>query len=366
MAFSRSPRRTLAAGLFAATVVFASCLQTGPAGARPTGDAAVGFGCATGAGGVKLDTTYNPDTKRYELGDPKRGNHKTYDMNGSTTGTGTPVTDDDNIWCDNDPHGRQADAVAAHYIHSVFWDYFLDAHGRKGMRNDGRAGCSRVRYGNESAFYNLATSCMTYGTASSPSRNLIRIDVGAHEMTHGVIAATAGLGYFGETAGLGEAISDIFAVAAEFHAGNRADPGDYLIGEGIDISGDRIPLRYLDKPSRDGASKDYWYSGISRIHPQYASGPANHFFYLLAEGSGQKVINGVSYNSPTYDGRPVTGLGRSAAEKILYKALTERMTSNTDYHGARQATLAAAADLHGRDSDRYRAVEAAWTAVNVK
>ncbi|MBP2400945.1 M4 family metallopeptidase [Streptomyces syringium] len=78
------------------------------------------------------------------------------------------------------------------------------------------------------------------------------------------------------------------------------------------------------------------------------------------------MINGVSYNSPTYDGRPVTGIGRSAAEKILYKALTERMTSSTDYHGARRATLAAAADLHGQESAQYRAVGAAWAAVDVK
>ena len=28
----------------------------------------------------------------------------------------------------------------------------------------------------------------------------------------------------------------------------------------------------------------------------YSSGIGNHFFYLLAEGSGAKTLNGVSYN----------------------------------------------------------------------
>ena len=43
------------------------------------------------------------------------------------------------------------------------------------------------------------------------------------------------------------------------------------------------------------------------------------------------------------------------------------MTSNTNYHGAREATLKAAADLYGGvDSKVYKKVNAAWAAVNVK
>ncbi|MEU4213326.1 M4 family metallopeptidase [Streptomyces sp. NPDC026206] len=364
MALLRSRHRAVTGGLLAAAAVLASGLQGAPAGARPAagaaGEPAVGAGCGSTVGKVTLDTTYNPRTGRYELDDPERGNHRTYDMNQSTTGAGVLVTDDDNVWCDG---GRQSDAVAAHYIHAVFWDYYLDVHGRKGASGDGRAGCSRVHYGSNylNAFYG---TCMTYGDAVTPYGPLTRIDIGTHEMTHRVTAATANLSFSGESAGLNEATSDIFAVAAEFHADNPADPGDYLIAEDTYLNGDSA-LRHFDKPSKDGQSKDYWYSGISRILPQYASGPANHFFYLLAEGSGPKVVNGVSYDSPTYDGKPVTGIGRAAAEKIWFKALTQRMTSNTDYHGARSATLRAAADLYGAGSGQYRAVGAAWAAVNV-
>ena len=41
------------------------------------------------------------------------------------------------------------------------------------------------------------------------------------------------------------------------------------------------------------------------------------------------------------------------------------MTSNTDYHGARTASLNAARDLYGAGSTQYTAVDAAWAAVNV-
>jgi Zn-dependent metalloprotease len=41
------------------------------------------------------------------------------------------------------------------------------------------------------------------------------------------------------------------------------------------------------------------------------------------------------------------------------------MTSRTDYHGARTATLNAATDLYGAGSAERAAVDQAWAAVNV-
>jgi hypothetical protein len=151
----------------------------------------------------------------------------------------------------------------------------------------------------------------------------------------------------------------------EFFANNASDKGDYLIGEKIDINGDGTPLRYMDKPSKDGGSADSWYSGVGNLDVHYSSGVANHFFYLLSEGSGAKVINGVSYNSPTSDGLPVTGIGRDKALAIWYRALTTKWTSTTNYASARTGTLAAAGELYGTTSTEYKAVQDAWAAVAV-
>ncbi|MFR9673190.1 M4 family metallopeptidase, partial [Streptomyces sp. TR06-5] len=151
----------------------------------------------------------------------------------------------------------------------------------------------------------------------------------------------------------------------EFYANNSSDPGDYLVGEKIDIYGDGEPLRYMDEPSKDGASLDYWSSSAGSVDVHYSSGIANHFFYLLSEGSGQKTVNGVTYDSPTYDGSSVSGIGINKAEQIWFKALSEHMTSNTDYADARDATLTAATELYGSGSAEVAAVGDAWTAVNV-
>ncbi|MFF9508921.1 M4 family metallopeptidase [Streptomyces sp. NPDC014724] len=303
----------------------------------------------------------------YTLTDTGRGNHKTYNLNHGSSGTGTLFTNSTDVWGNGSPSNAETAAADAHYGAAETWDYYKNVHGRTGIRGDGVGAYSRVHYGNNyvNAFWQDSCFCMTYGDGSGNANPLTALDVAAHEMTHGVTAATAGLVYSGESGGLNEATSDIMATAVEFYANNATDKGDYLIGEKIDINGDGTPLRYMDKPSKDGASKDAWYSGIGNVDVHYSSGPANHFFYLLSEGSGAKTINGVNYDSPTSDGLPVTGIGRDKAAQIWFKALTTKFTSTTNYAAARTGTLAAAGELYGTTSTEYKAVGDAWAGINV-
>ncbi|WP_055421866.1 M4 family metallopeptidase [Streptomyces pactum] len=324
-----------------------------------------GTGNTMYSGTVTLGTARSGSS--YTLTDTTRGNHKTYNLNRGTSGTGTLFTGSDDVWGNGSASNAETAAADAHYGAALTWDYYKNVQGRSGIRGDGVGAYSRVHYGNNyvNAFWSDGCFCMTYGDGSGNANPLTSIDVAAHEMTHGLTSNTAGLNYSGESGGLNEATSDIFGASVEFHANNSSDVGDYLIGEEIDINGDGTPLRYMDKPSRDGASKDYWYSGIGNVDVHYSSGPANHFFYLLSEGSGAKTINGVSYDSPTSDGLPVTGIGRAKAEKIWFRALTTKFTSTTNYAGARTGTLAAAGELYGTDSAEYKAVQDAWAGINV-
>ncbi|WP_309060687.1 M4 family metallopeptidase [Streptomyces sp.] len=324
-----------------------------------------GTGHTVYSGTVDLTTTQSGSS--YTLTDGARGGHRTYNLNRGTSGTGTLFSGPDDVWGNGSPSNLESAAADAHYGAALTWDYYKNVHGRSGIRGDGVAAYSRVHYGNNyvNAFWSDSCFCMTYGDGANNANPLTSIDVAAHEMTHGLTSHTAGLVYSGESGGLNEATSDIFGATVEFYANNSSDVGDYLIGEEINIRGDGTPLRYMDKPSRDGSSKDSWYSGIGSIDVHYSSGPANHFFYLLSEGSGTKTVNGVTYDSPTSDGLPVTGIGRAKAEKIWFRALTTKFTSTTNYAGARTGTLAAAGELYGTDSAEYRAVQDAWAGVNV-
>ncbi|MEU3662865.1 M4 family metallopeptidase [Streptomyces sp. NPDC032940] len=327
-----------------------------------------GSGKSLYSGTVTLGTYKSGST--YQLYDTARGGHKTYNLARKTSGTGTLFTDADDVWGTGTASSSSTDqtaAVDAAYGAQVTWDFYKNTFGRNGIKNDGKAAYSRVHYGNQyvNAFWSDSCFCMTYGDGYGNTSPLTSLDVAGHEMSHGVTSNTAGLNYSGESGGLNEATSDIFGTGVEYYAANSADKGDYLIGEKIDINGDGTPLRYMDKPSKDGASKDYWSSTLGSVDVHYSSGPANHFFFLLAEGSGAKTIDGVSYNSPTYNGSTVTGIGRAKALQIWYKALTTYMTSTTNYKAARTATLNAASALYGSTSTEYKAVAAAWTAINV-
>ncbi|MEV5876481.1 M4 family metallopeptidase [Streptomyces sp. NPDC052101] len=324
-----------------------------------------GIGNTHYSGQVTLTTTQSGST--YTLTDGARGGHKTYNLNHGSSGTGTLFSQSNDTWGDGTNSNAATAGADAHYGAQETWDFYKNTFGRSGIKNDGVGAYSRVHYGNAyvNAFWDDSCFCMTYGDGSANNDPLTSLDVAGHEMTHGVTSNTAGLDYTGESGGLNEATSDVMGTGVEFYANNSKDVGDYLIGEMININGDGTPLRYMDKPSKDGSSADSWYSGVGGLDVHYSSGPANHMFYLLSEGSGTKVINGVTYNSPTSDGVAVTGIGRAAALQIWYKALTTYMTSSTDYAAARTAALNAAAALYGANSTQYAGVGNAFAGINV-
>lgn len=300
----------------------------------------------------------------YELIDTVRGNGTTIDLGNAQSG-GSVMTDDDDHWGDGTMNDTNSAGVDAHYGAAKTWDYFLDQHERHGIFDDGVGVPSRVHYGDNyvNAFWDGQQ--MTYGDGADNMNPLTELDVAGHEMSHGVTEATANLNYFGDAGGLNESTSDIFGTAVEFHADNAVDVPDYLIGEEIDINGDGTPLRYMDQPSKDGASYDCWTSSMGNDDPHYTSGPGNHFFFLASEGSGPSTINGVDYDSPTCDGSDIEGIGRENVEKIWYRALSTYMTSGTTYPEARDATVQAATDIDGGDSAECAGVEAAWNGVDV-
>ncbi|AQS69731.1 M4 family metallopeptidase [Streptomyces pactum] len=340
-------------------------------------ESAAGDGESLYGGTVPLETTRSGAS--YQLKDPTRGDTYTGDAGNRTDlcflgicpvrAPSTVFTDADNHWGTGTAADRASAAVDAQYGTDVTWDYYEDVHGRSGIAGDGKGSYNRVHYGAayNNAFWDDSCFCMTYGDGDGTTFGpLVSLDVAGHEMSHGVTSSTAALTYSGESGGLNEATSDIFGTLVEWHAGNTADAGDYLIGEKVVRDGfGRDALRYLDRPSRDGSSADCWSTSVGDLDVHYSSGVANHFAYLLAEGSGAKSVGGVNYDSPTCDGSTVSGIGRDKLGDIWYRALTVYMTSSTDYAGARTATLGAAEDLYGADSPEHAAVGAAWSAVNV-
>ncbi|MFJ8824677.1 M4 family metallopeptidase [Streptomyces sp. NPDC102467] len=342
-----------------------------------TAAAATGDGKSLYSGTVPLRTTQSGSA--YQLKDATRGGTYTGDAQNKTDlcilgiclsrAPATLFTDGDNHWGTGANADRASAAVDAQYGTDQTWDYYQQAHHRDGIAGDGKGSYNRVHYGSgyNNAFWDDDCFCMTYGDGDGTTFGpLVALDVAGHEMSHGVTSKTAALAYSGESGGLNEATSDIFGTLVEFHANNAADPGDWLIGEKVVKPGfGQAALRFMDQPSKDGNSADCWSPSVGNLDVHYSSGIANHFAYLLAEGSGPKVIGGVQHAGTTCDGATLPGIGKDKLGAIWYRALTVYMTSSTKYAGARTATLDAAKDLYGASSAEYAAVAATWSAVSV-
>lgn len=238
-----------------------------------------------------------------------------------------------------------------------------DVEGARQVPVGGGGAYGMVHWGSKvgNAFWNPDCGCMQYGDGdgSTFKNPLVVLDVTGHELSHGVVGATAGLeptridsrgNQFGEPGALNESLADIFGSGMEFATNNSTNSPNYLLGEKLGLA--QGFLRRLDQPSLDKleGTVDYWSSKAYDTEVHAGSGISSHAFYLRAEGSGQKTIGNVTYNSATYDGSAVTGIGRAKALNIFYTALTSYMVSTTDFHDARTATLSAAKDPFGSDA----------------
>ena len=336
-------------------------------------------GAVTGTGtslysGTQSITTYYKSVSPsigYYLEDITR---KVGTYNNNTTDNSTYLYFDyDNVW--NQTY--QAIGVDAHFGAEKFIDYLKIKHGRSGLNGSGGPGwytstdgvttliSLKVHVGvNQNIGYwngQYVSFGDGDGTVYGPTATL---DMVGHEMQHGVTQFTANLINSGESGALNESWSDVFGAMLERYAkGESADT--WKIFEQCwtpQIAGDAE--RYMDTPhsaSNKGLTADddpdhydERYLGTQDnggVHVN--SGIPNKVFYLVAKGGTH------------HRGGSMTGIGADAAEKIWYKALVSYMTSNTNFRGARTATLNAAAALYGLGSTEYNAVGQAWTLCGV-
>lgn len=190
------------------------------------------------------------------------------------------------------------------------------------------------------------------------------LDILAHEYGHAVTDYSSNLFALdmdSEAYNISEGLSDIFGACVENYVNGQnilpAPKEVWLDGSEVKPGG----YRNLMNPKLNGQPNTYLTS------PEWLAGPGNdghrrstivsHWFYLLAEGGSGTNDNGDEY--------AVTGISFAKAEKIIYKAIFWLGGSNTTFHGMRTATLIAADELYGYNSEEARQVGLAWYAVGL-
>ena len=278
------------------------------------------------------------------------------------TTPGTPplsvdFTDTDNDWNNVNAKWDEA-ATDAHWATEMTYDYYKNVHGRNSIDN---AGFKLINYVHVDTLWfnaNWNGLYMKYGDGPV-GKPLTTVDIGAHEMTHGLTSQTAKLVYQAESGALNESFSDIFGTCVEWMA--KPNVADWRMGDEIGALRDlRYPKAFANPDTYNGV---YWVSTANvtagndygGVHTN--SGVQNHWFYILTAGE-----DGINDNNVTY---AVNGIGMEKAAKIVFKTLTTYLGKNSTYADARTYSLQSAKDIFGDCSEEFKAVAYAWDAVGV-
>ncbi len=302
--------------------------------------------------GTKAITT-DSYTGGYRLRETSRGQGiETYNLNNASSYTNTDFTNATNNWTITTNNQAAEDA---HYGAEATYDYYMQTYNRNSVDDNGFKLLNYVHYQTNyvNAFWD--GSRMTYGDGNTSQGFYIMtaLDVCGHEITHGVVENTAGLGN-GEAGALNEAFADIFGTCVEWFA--RPTQHDWEMGK--DISTTSVGLRNFANPNSqqqpDTYQGTYWDAG-GEVHTN--DGPCIFWFYILSVGK-----SGTNDNSQAYN---VSAITMAKASAIAYRALTTYMTPSTTYADVRNYTIQAAKDLYGSCSNEVIQTTNAWYAVGV-
>jgi Zn-dependent metalloprotease len=244
--------------------------------------------------------------------------------------------------------GWLADAVSASANLSTAYDYYYNVHGRNSADGQGGGIRSIVRLARNypNAFWNSDSQTIFFGDALPFAGAL---DVVAHEFTHGVTDADAGLVYSGESGALSEAFSDIFGEMAEAYA--KGGAADWLHGVRLGQTARdlRDPGSLVARTGQPypAAMDQFVRTTQDNGGVHYNSTIVSHAYYLLAEGQGGAI-----------------GLG--AAERIFYRALALHLTPGAQFLDARLACVQSAEELFGAGSTEALKTQEAFEAVGIR
>lgn len=311
--------------------------------------------------GTQMITTdsYNGS---YRLREAVRGNGiRTYNAQQSTNPGNIDFTNATTDW-NNVNANKDEYATDAHFASEATYDFYKNNFNRNSLDDNGMTLVAYVHYDQDldNAFWDGGSMNYGDGSVANGTTPYTTLDVGGHEITHGLTQFTADLDYQDESGALNESFSDCMGACIrqsvkQFPANQAALI--YLIG---DDNG--TPFRSMKNPKTYGQPDtyggQYWYTGTGDdggVHTN--SGVQNHWFYIVAQGESGTNDSGHVYN--------VSGIGLDKAQQITYRTLTVYLTNTSQYTDARFYSIKAAEDLFGFCSPEVQTVTNAWYAVGV-
>jgi bacillolysin len=244
--------------------------------------------------------------------------------------------------------------VSAQYNSSIAYEYYLKTFNRNSINGKGGNILSIINITEdngksmENAFWN--GEAMFYGNGGKAFQPLAKaLDVAGHEISHGVIQATANLEYQDEAGALNESFADIFGALIERN--------NWQIGEDV-VNKSYFPtgtLRDLANPNNGGRSINDAGWQPKSVSEQYRG----------SEDNGGVHINSGITSYAFYLFTTNSAVGKVKAEQVYYRALTKYLTRSSRFLDMRAAVVQAATDLYSATSNEVKAANAAFDAVGI-
>lgn len=243
-------------------------------------------------------------------------------------------------------------SVSAHYNATTAYKYLEKTFGRNSLNDQGGNIISFINVTEddgssmENAFWN--GKAVFYGNGGDAFKPLPgALDVTAHELGHGVISNTANLEYTGQSGAINESYADIF--------GSMVDREDWYIGEDITKTSFSPSgrLRDMSDPHNRGTSLEdaYW-------QPKHVS----EMYIGIQDNGGVHINNGIG-NYAYY--LFATATSKDTAEQVFYKALTNYLTTKSQFIDFRIAVIQSAKDMYGDNSNAVIDAKNAFKAVGI-
>lgn len=255
------------------------------------------------------------------------------------TGSAQLITDRDTNFTDK----YQSAGVDANYYAKQVYDYYKTKFGRSSYddKDSPIVSITHVnRFNGQDNRNNAAWigDKMIYGDGDGVTfTNLSAAnDIVAHEITHGVTQSTANLVYRNQPGALNESFSDVFAYFV--------DSEDFLIGEDAYTPGrDGDALRSMSSPEQYG-------------QPSHMS----QYVHTSSDNGGVHTNSGIP-NKAAYN--TIQRIGKDRSEQIYYRALSQYLTSTSNFNDAKASLYQSALDLYGQNVASQ--VAQAWEDVGV-
>lgn len=247
------------------------------------------------------------------------------------------------------------------------YDLFNTAFGRNSIDNNGLKLISTVHYDRsyDNAFWDGEQMVYGDGDEDLPSterlfnRFTVSLDIIGHELTHGVTQYEANLDYQNQPGALNEAVSDIFgSLVKQYKLGQTAAQADWIIGDGLftaNVNG--VGIRSMKAP------------GTAYNDPVLGSDPQpshmRDYVNTFEDNGGVHINSGIINHAFYVTAIELGGFAWEKAGQIWYKALTEKLTSNSNFQNAADLTFESAGEIFGANSLEQKAVMKGWLLVGI-